>query len=155
MSDIEALQTLVNTYNMMGDRMRLDEMGALFGEDGVLETADWRAVGAEGVKTQLGDDSGGGGGLGPLLVRHNLTTSLVDVVDAERATGRHYFLTITDVGPDNMGVYVDQYRKVRGEWRVAHRRVQIDWVSELSPNRERHLKAIPARRWLLWARNTK
>ena len=32
MSDIEALRTLVNTYNMMGDRMRLGEMGALFGE---------------------------------------------------------------------------------------------------------------------------
>ena len=118
----------------------------------MLETADWRAVGAEGVKAQLGG-GGRGGGLRALLVRHNLTTSLIDIIDAENATGRHYFLVITDVGPDHMGVYVDQYRKVGGEWRFAHRRVQIDWVSELSPGRERRLKAIPARRRPLWARN--
>ena len=128
MSDIEALRRLISDYNMNGDRGRMAAMGALFGEDGVLEAQRFRLTGAKEISEKLGGTVSSTA-KPPLFMRHNLTTSQFDFVDAENATGRHYFMVVTEIGLDHMGVYVDKYRKRDGAWRFAHRRVQMDYFA--------------------------
>ena len=47
---------------------------------------------------------------------------------SDSARARTYFGVYTDLGPDHAGVYVDAFRKeADGRWRIAHRRVRLDW----------------------------
>ena len=39
---------------------------------------------------------------------------------------------MTDVGPDHCGVYTDTFRKVGGEWLIAHRKVRTEWWADNS-----------------------
>jgi hypothetical protein len=64
------------------------------------------------------------------VVRHHLTTSKIDFTGPTEATGRSYFLVLTDIGIDHSGVYVDEYRRRDGRWWITKREVRIDFVAE-------------------------
>ncbi len=36
---------------------------------------------------------------------------------------------MTDIGPDHSGTYNDLFRKVGGQWLIAHRKIRVDWRS--------------------------
>lgn len=136
----EAIRQTMANYNIAGDRMQLDELAAQFTEDGVLKFPGQVARGRVEIVEKLGGgrrapaeaDASDAARRGPVTkVRHNLTTSQI-VVDGEQATGRTYFLVVTNYGPDHMGVYVDRFRKVDGRWLIAERDVRIDWQSDAS-----------------------
>ena len=59
---------------------------------------------------------------------HLVTNSLVDV-DGDRASGRHYVLssvTFDDgTGGWRIGQYVDEYRRVDGEWLIAEAQLRF------------------------------
>jgi hypothetical protein len=131
-ADLAAIRQVQAAYNIAGDRLRLAELAATFTEDGVLETATDRMVGRAAIAEGL--DPGrkpapANGVRRPTLVRHNLTTSSVALTGAASAEARSYFIVFTDIGPDHMGVYVDKLAKTGDGWRLAHRRVFIDWLS--------------------------
>jgi hypothetical protein len=131
-AELAAIRHVQATYNIAGDRLRLAELAAAFTEGGVLETATDRMVGRTAIAEGL--DPGrkpamAGGVRRPTLVRHNLTTSSIALTGPASAEGRTYFIVFTDIGPDHMGVYVDKLSKTDDGWRLAHRRVLIDWVS--------------------------
>jgi hypothetical protein len=133
--ELEAIRHTLAAYNIAGDRMRIEALADTFTEDGVLETPTFRMEGRAAILAGLGGANRGRpaptpGERRPSFVRHNLTTSKLELTGAETAEGRSYFIVFTDIGPDHMGCYVDRFRKVEGRWLLADRRVLIDWLSE-------------------------
>ena len=59
-------------------------------------------------------------GLEPLAMHQ------IDVVNENEARGRCYYAVLTDKGLDHWGRYVDEYRKLEGEWRFWKRVVTVD-----------------------------
>jgi hypothetical protein len=134
-SELEAIRHTMAAYNIAGDRMRLDELANTFAPHGVLETPTARLEGREAIMAGLGRDRGADAPApraqrGLTFVRHNLTTSLLDLTGEASAEGRSYFVVFTDIGPDHMGCYVDRLIKTDGRWVFEYRRVLIDWMSE-------------------------
>lgn len=133
-TELQAIRQTQAAYNIAGDRMRLGALADTFTADGVLETPNARFDGREAIRAGLGAGRGReapeAGVRRPSFVRHNLTTSLVELTGPETAEGRTYFIVFTDIGPDHMGCYVDRLRKVDRRWLFEHRRVLIDWMSE-------------------------
>jgi hypothetical protein len=135
----EAIRDTMAKYNHSGDSLRAEDFAACFTEDGVLESASqggfhyasraeilawqssWRDRPASAETPR-----------GAKFVRHNLTTSRIELTGPESAKGRTYWVVMTDIGPDHCGVYTDQFRKVGGEWLISHRRVRTDWWAEKS-----------------------
>jgi hypothetical protein len=61
----------------------------------------------------------------------------IDLVDADRATGRCYFAVIIGSaggpgGLDHWGRYVDEYVRTEDRWRFRHRRVLVEGAIESS-----------------------
>ena len=131
--DREEIRCLQNAYNIGGDRGRIDELAGVFTPDGTLTSRGGTAVGPAAIQAQM-TKSGPRPTEGPDrkmdFVRHNLTTSRVDFDSPTDARGRTYFMVYSEIGPDHMGVYVDRYKKIDGAWKIAERKVRIDWVAE-------------------------
>lgn len=136
MDDFEAIRQTMAAYNIAGDRMRLDALADTFTVDGVLEIPTARYQGRDAIARGLGgrdrpaEAQPTTSARRPSVVRHNLTTSLIELTSEAAAEGRSYFIVFTDIGPDHMGCYVDRLAKTGGRWLLEHRRVLIDWMSE-------------------------
>lgn len=133
---IEAIRHTMAAYNIAGDRMRIDALAATFTNDGVLETPNARWEGRHAIAAGLGRRAPADqapqeqpSARRPSFVRHNLTTSLIELTGPDAAEGRSYFQVLTDIGADHAGCYVDRFRRTDEGWRIAHRRVLIDWMS--------------------------
>jgi hypothetical protein len=154
-NELEAIRHTMAAYNIAGDRMRLADLADTFTPTGVLETPTARMEGREAIIAALGrgrrpDTPAAGAARGPTFVRHNVTTSLLELTGEETAEGRSYFIVYTDIGPDHMGGYVDRLVKLDGRWQFEHRRVLIYWMSEqtlfthlLEAHRARQARAQP------------
>jgi SnoaL-like domain len=136
----EEIRYTMSVYATAGDRGRVDELVTAFTEDGVLMAAE----GQEGIKGRaailaaLGgsvdaarsEHSAGGPAAGvKLFLRHNLTTSRIELTGPDSANAWTYFNVVTPAGFDHCGVYVDRFTKVDDRWLIAERRVKIDWHS--------------------------
>ena len=133
-----AINTLLNTYTINGDRGRTDALSEVFAEDGVLETSRFRAEGRKGIIKALSGDTGTAppprepgsrGGTRGRIMRHHLTSSLVEFTGPETATARTYWINYTEHGPDHSGLYADKIRKIDGRWQIVHRDVRLDWIA--------------------------
>ena len=130
----EGVRHTLHSYNMAGDRARMDDFVAVFAEDAVFESDGFRCEGRQQIR-----DWFGGYGAKPVegaapkprvkFLRHNLTTCVIEVTGPETATARTYFVVYTDIGPDHCGYYVDAFRKVGDRWLISHRKVRTDWRS--------------------------
>lgn len=78
------------------------------------------------------------------LLRHNLTTSRVEFVDADTAQGRTYFMSLTKHGLDHAGRYIDTFRRQGERWLIADRRIVVEWYGSPSWYESVRLKAVPA-----------
>jgi hypothetical protein len=135
-ADRLAIGQLMATYTIEGDRGRVENLIKVFAEDGVLQIPTWKAVGRAGIFKAL---TGGGGepgaaptpipalGVGKRTVRHHLTSSLVTFNGPDDATGRTYWINLSEKGPDHSGLYADTYRRIDGRWQIVYRDVRIDW----------------------------
>lgn len=129
----EGVRHTLASYNMAGDRLRVDDFMAAFTEDAVFESDAFRCQGRQAIREWL---TGWGKPTADIpaprpvkFVRHNLTTCLIEVTGSETATARTYYVVFTDIGPDHCGYYVDAFRKVDTRWLIAHRKVRLDWRS--------------------------
>lgn len=131
----EAIRDTLASYNVAGDRLRLDEFVAVFTSDAVLESDTFRCDGRQAIR-----DWFGGWGRAPqsgsepvqrkpTFARHHLSTCKIDLTDAESAKARTYWMVYSDNGPDHCGYYVDDFRKEGERWLIAHRRIRVDWKS--------------------------
>ena len=66
------------------------------------------------------------------LLRHNLTTSRVDFVDANTAQGQTYFISLTRHGQDHAGRYLDTFVRQGQRWLIADRRIVVEWYASPS-----------------------
>jgi hypothetical protein len=123
----EAIRELVARYNLSGDSGRLAELGELFCESAVLEIGTRRyegRVAIEGMFAAAAAETRDGGAVS--YIRHFVATHSIDLATRERASGRCYFLVVTDRGLDHWGRYADEYRRDGERWRFALRRVTVD-----------------------------
>ena len=130
-ADYEEIRRLMARYNICGDRGDLSGLAATFSEDGVLMSGGTVSHGPAGILGTL-RASGDARGSALTVVRHHLSTSLVELEEDGRARGRSYFTVFTDIGPDHSGVYVDRFVRTALGWRISKREVRIDWQSETS-----------------------
>lgn len=138
-ADRDAIRQLMIRYNIAGDRGQLDELAQVFAPDGVLRFAGEATQGRAAIAARLG---GGDSNSVLIVTRHHLTTSLIKV-DGDSAEGRTYFQTLTNIGPDHHGVYVDQFARIDGEWLIVHRDVRIDWQADNSVFAPLHVRGRP------------
>ncbi|HEY3697431.1 nuclear transport factor 2 family protein [Phenylobacterium sp.] len=130
----EGVRHTLHAYNMAGDRARVDDFVAVFTEDAVFESDGFRCVGRQAIRDWIAGFGRPAEGAAPpkrraKFVRHNLTTSVIELTGPETATARTYYMVITDTGPDHSGYYVDGFRKVGERWLIAERKVRVDWRS--------------------------
>tara|TARA_R110001606_G_scaffold139185_2_gene277617 strand:- start:5016 stop:5438 length:423 start_codon:yes stop_codon:yes gene_type:complete len=119
----DAIRDLLARYTYNGDRGRVTALAACFTTDGVLEYPGASPVGPENIAQSLSS-----GTPNPELkfVRHHITNPLIDI-NGDAATARSYFAVHSNIGPDHSGTYDDQLVHTTNGWRLAYRRVRIDW----------------------------
>jgi len=131
----EAIRDLVARYNSNGDSGRFGPLLELFAPDAVMETGD---LGGEftgyhgfeeitkiftGAQERIRAQPESGS---PGYLRHFTATHQIDLVDADHASGRLYFAVLMSHGLDHWGRYIDQYIRLSGQWKFAHRKVYVD-----------------------------
>ena len=121
------LRALVDRYAILGDTGRTDELAALFAIAGVLRTGNWQADG----RRAIGEHLSRRGDRNPALtfMRHHITSCDIELLAPDAASGRSYFLVVTDVGLDRAGTYIDRFGREEGQWRFVRREVRIDWIA--------------------------
>ena len=124
----ESIRDTVARYNSNGDSGRLDQMMELFAEDATMQVEDGDPY--EGRAAIRGFFESAVTGFkdvpGPVLVRHSVTTHVIEVTGPDTATGRAYYTVFLADGPDHWGRYLDEYKRIDGAWRFAKRRVTTD-----------------------------
>ena len=134
----ESIRDLVARYNAYGDFGRFEALSELFALDAVMEIVqlDGGIIRHEGradigrifsrVSDRIGSRSDDRLGDVPSYIRHFTATHQIDLVDADRAEGRLYFVVFMPHGLDHWGRYVDGYARVDGGWVFAHRKVYVE-----------------------------
>ncbi|MBU3737894.1 MAG: nuclear transport factor 2 family protein [Rhodoferax sp.] len=75
------------------------------------------------------------------LLRHNLTTSRVDLLSDTSARGRTYFMTLSAFGLDHAGVYTDWFSRLDDQWLIQDRTITVEWFAPGSWYEQVRLKA--------------
>jgi len=132
-----AIHALIATYTINGDRGLITDQAGIFAEDAVLATQTWVAMGRAGIFKALSavlDEAPSmtSDNAPRRLMRHHLTSSLITFIAPDEARGRTYWINFTEVEMDHSGLYSDHFRRIDGEWRIAHREIRIDWRSPTS-----------------------
>lgn len=125
-TDRDEIRDLLARYTYNGDRGRLGEMTACFAADGILEYLGKAPQGPAAIAAAL---SSGTRDARLTFIRHHITNPLI-AVDGDSATARSYFTVHSNFGPDHSGTYDDRLVRAADGWRLAHRRVRIDWQAE-------------------------
>jgi SnoaL-like domain len=136
----EQIRDALATYNWSGDAFRLDDLAAVFCENGVLELRRGpKLEGRDAIVSFLSGVRGSPGDpttapvepaavQGPKrMVRHVLTNSRFLEVDPDRIVVASYFTVITQIGLDHHGRYRDTFEPIDGGWLIRHRFVSTDW----------------------------
>ena len=127
----ESIRDAMATYNTAGDRLRWDDFVSVFTEDALFESDTFRHVGRDAIKAHFENWGGTSSAQGrrPSFVRHNLTTSKIELTGPDTAKARTYWFVMSDAGPDHAGVYVDEFRKTGERWLISRRQIRLDWRS--------------------------
>lgn len=125
----EAIRAALHQYNIHGDANEPDGYAAVFAEDGVISFEGFDIVGRAAIHAWKAERSKGPPAK---LVRHNLTTCKIELTGPETARVKTYFFVVTTIGPDHMGYYADQFKKVGEDWLIARRDVFVDWYADAS-----------------------
>ena len=133
----EAIRRTINAYSIADDQRDTATFATLWAENALFEfagfgplpgfsrkgiaeicagTASWSAV--PGKDPSLARTS---------FIRHNLTTSEIELISADTARARTYFVVVTEGGPDHAGVYADELVRVSESWLFTRRSITLDW----------------------------
>ena len=121
------ISTLMSLYNTAGDSGRREEFSTVFTENAVLEAPGIHYVGRDSIADGLF-----AGEVRAQFVRHHLSTSTITMMGSDTARGRTYFQVMTEIGHDHSGIYKDRFCRKDGYWKIAHRIVSIDYISDNS-----------------------
>jgi hypothetical protein len=128
-----AIADRLATCTQAGDARKAEAYACCFTEDGVLQLDD-AIIGREAIRTWMAGAtiipqprSGT-----PGFVSHHLTTCRIELIGNDTAKARTYWLVTSAAGLDHNGYYDDHFRKMDGEWLLAHRRPRTLWISPTS-----------------------
>ncbi|TFY94835.1 nuclear transport factor 2 family protein [Pseudomonas nabeulensis] len=134
---LEAIRTLRMRYCHHLDANRMDALAQLFTEDAVCHVAGAGWTGRDAIKAGLSqafiDFDTEQRGQYPFL--HAVSNHWIEMLDDDHAEGRCYltdWVTQRPAGENPLlllGVYVDEYRRVDGEWLISHTRLDVVWPS--------------------------
>ncbi|MCL0102159.1 nuclear transport factor 2 family protein, partial [Dehalococcoidia bacterium] len=109
---------------------RMDEMIATFTEDGMLEYDGKITKGRTAIKerllTQVKERRNRSEAGQRVFLRHNLSTSHVEMRSPTEADASTYFFVTTEAGLSSTGIYMDQFIRVGDRWLIRYRRVRTD-----------------------------
>lgn len=131
-AEVEAREEIRRTlaaYHLAGDRGRIDELVAVFTEDGVLEIATGSYQGRDAIRDFLSGVGRTESGPRPAFIQHHLTTSSITFDNSSQARGSNYFLVMSPIGVDHCGRYRDRYRQVGDRWLISERQATVTWAS--------------------------
>jgi 3-phenylpropionate/cinnamic acid dioxygenase small subunit len=138
----ESIRATMASYTIAGDRLKADELMAVFTEDGILESDGvpevdaFRYEGRDAIREWIArwrqPAEAAHNAPRATFVRHHLSTCHIEITSADTAQARTYWVAYTDIGPDHCGYYLDRFRKVGERWLIAHRKVRLDWRSPQS-----------------------
>jgi hypothetical protein len=122
----EGVRDTLARYVIGTDSGRMEDFLALFPEDGVFVLPDGTsATGPAGIVAMLQEMNQAykpNEVWAPLYLRHNITTTLIDLVSPTEAKVEAYFVVSTDRGIDHWGRWIDELHKHEdGRW-LFHRR---------------------------------
>jgi len=122
------VQDTLARYCHLVDAGRLDELLLLFMEDAVLEAGDLPPARGRAAIREVFRGTGErlAAGAARPLIRHHLTSVVVDVEGPEAASAASYFLAVTERGVDHWGRYRDRLVRQGDRWLIQHRRVRTD-----------------------------
>lgn len=155
----EAIRHTLASYNVHGDRLKVEELTRLFTEDGVLDlspgTGGPTLEGREAIagffsamaRPPKREGSAPAEAAAPAekpaepkarpFVRHHISTCHIQLTGPDEADVKTYFAVYTQAGPDHCGYYVDKFRRVGDDWLIARREPRVDWTSTESMFRRR------------------
>jgi hypothetical protein len=175
----EAIRKTINAYSIAGDQRDAATFTTLWAEDALFEFAEFAPL--PGFRRKgLAEICAGTAawsalpGQDPSLaqtgfIRHNLTTSEIELTGADTARARTYFVVVTEAGPDHAGIYSDELVRSGERWLFSRRSITLDWRSPASrfpaiegpPGKEPHqanidlmntyAHALDTRDWALFA----
>jgi hypothetical protein len=130
----EEIRTLIARYNHAGDRGRLDELLACFGQDGVMELEGIAPLqGRAAIRRHLaGVMESFAAATERAILRHHVSSVSIELVSPLEARAHSYFAVFTEVGLDHWGRYTDHFACMDGCWHIAHRRVRVDGAAPAS-----------------------
>jgi hypothetical protein len=132
---LEAIRDLRLRYCHHLDANRMDALAELFTEDATchVDRAGWS--GREAIKAGLAqafrDFDTQQRGAYPFL--HAVSNHCIEFLDDDHAEGRCYLIDFVTQRPAGenplllLGLYVDEYRRVNGEWLISRTRLEVVW----------------------------
>jgi hypothetical protein len=123
----EAIRETVARYAHYADSGRFTELAALFADEGTLDVETEAPLHGRdaihhfltNVALDLASTSMS------KMIRHNVSNLTIDFSSEREASGRCYFLAVTDIGVDHWGRYRDVYcPEPDGTWKFAYRKVR-------------------------------
>lgn len=127
----EAIRDTLATYNVMGDRGMIEAYAATFTEDGILEAPGATVTGRDAIVRFVRDvaipDLAKRVDGNPAPLRHNLTTSRIELKDADSAMASTYFFLLRAGRIEESGIYIDRFVRVGERWLIAHRRIKMEF----------------------------
>ncbi|MFC3174388.1 nuclear transport factor 2 family protein [Novosphingobium bradum] len=128
----EAIRDCLARISQAGDAKDYATYVACFTPDGELTFGEATARTREGIRAQMERTLAARVARGATMVRHSVTSTVIRLAGPDRAEVHSYFHVYGVAGPDHFGEYVDQFARHEGEWRLARRRIGVDWVSPFS-----------------------
>ena len=130
------IAALIAELSNLGDASNIDAFSKLFTENGTYTLQDGNeASGPSAIEKMLSEFSKSMAGLGsaaPKYMRHNATTSHVEMVGSSEARSDTYFLNVNDKGLDHWGRWRDRFTRDNGRWLFASREVVVEGMADAS-----------------------
>ncbi len=138
----EAIRKTINAYSIAGDQRDAAKFATLWVQDAVFEypgfgpLPGFHCTGLAEIRARIASWNPAPGKdpslTGTSFIRHNLTTSEIELTGPDSARARTYFVVVTQGGPDHAGVYSDELVRQGDAWLFSHRRITLDWRSPAS-----------------------
>jgi ketosteroid isomerase-like protein len=143
------IRQLLNRYCRGVDRGDIDLIKSVYHPDAIDDHGPWVGPGVEFADAIVPMLDGSHG-----IGQHHITNVLIEL-DGSKAAVESYFLGFhPDKTSDGRvtgltGRYLDRFERRNGEWRIAHRKVVLDWAAppnvesdlhKMFPNVESELK---------------
>lgn len=135
----EAIRRTIEAYTISADSRDAARFGTLWADDALFEFAGYdplpgfRREGIEAIRAGTASwnpEPGKDPSLSrTCFIRHNLTTSEIELTGPNTARARTYFVVVTEIGPDHAGVYSDELVRKGEAWLFSRRSITLDWRS--------------------------